>query len=175
MLNELIGIIHILFSLIISLYFVWRNDNMDIFYIIYFVILNLSWLLMKNECLISYLFKISKSSDYTLGDSASIEDYEIILGNKVSEIFLDYIRFMYLFNMTYIIIVSEIDYILKIFLAFFTLSCFLYMHSFKSDSANINTNNKNKEIIRNVHIGLTLLNLIYIAKIYLITNPHVCL
>uniref|UniRef100_A0A6C0KLY7 Uncharacterized protein n=1 Tax=viral metagenome TaxID=1070528 RepID=A0A6C0KLY7_9ZZZZ len=165
MINESIGFIHVLFSFIISLYFLWRNDTFDIIYIVYFILLNLSWLIMKNECLISYIIKRKNDSDYSLGDSTNIEDYELILGEKLSEMFLDYIRFMYVFNISFILVIGDIDIFLKLLLGLFTFSCFFYMYSFKNTPFK-----KNTEYIKDVHMSLTIIVLSYI--LYLYSNPH---
>jgi hypothetical protein len=161
MLNQIIGLIHVLFSFIISLYFLWRNDSFDIFYIVYFIILNLSWLIMKNECLISYIIKKNNDSEYTLGESTNIEDYELILGNNFSEFFLDYIRFMYVFNVSFILLIGEIDIFLKILLAFYTFSCFFYMYSFKDTPFK-----KNTEFIKGIHMYITIIIMFYISYLY---------
>ena len=71
MLSKIIGITHIFFMIIINLYgFIKTNNNTiicDYIYIISFVSISLSWLLLKDECLISYIDKKYSNPNYILG------------------------------------------------------------------------------------------------------------
>ena len=57
---------------------------------------------MRNECAVSYLFKYIGNSEYKMGDTEDVEDYNAILGPRVANIFLNYVLFMYVFNLVYI-------------------------------------------------------------------------
>ena len=57
---------------------------------------------MKNECAISYLFKYIGDADYKMGDTEDVEDYNAVLGSTAGNIFLNYVLFMYVFNLVFI-------------------------------------------------------------------------
>lgn len=57
---------------------------------------------MKNECAISYLFKYIGDSDYQMGDNEEVEDYNAVLGPIAGSVFLNYVLFMYIFNLVFI-------------------------------------------------------------------------
>lgn len=57
---------------------------------------------MKNECAVSYLFKYIENPNYKMGDNTEIEDYNSILGPVAGNIFLNYVLYMYVFNLGFI-------------------------------------------------------------------------
>jgi hypothetical protein len=57
---------------------------------------------MKNECALSYLFKYIENPNYKMGDTTDIEDYNAILGPVAGNAFLNYILYMYVFNLGFI-------------------------------------------------------------------------
>ena len=101
-LQKSVGFIHIVFSFIFSLYFLWAPARFDIYYLVYFFLLSISWSIMKNECAISYLFKYIGDADYKMGDTEDVEDYNAVLGSTAGNIFLNYVLFMYVFNLVFI-------------------------------------------------------------------------
>ena len=101
-LQKSVGFVHIVFSFIFSLYFLWAPAGFDIYYLVYFFLLSISWSIMKNECAISYLFKYIGDADYKMGDTADVEDYNAVLGSTAGNIFLNYVLFMYVFNLVFI-------------------------------------------------------------------------
>jgi hypothetical protein len=107
MLHNIIAYIHVLISFIASIYFLYRNNNYDIYYVLYFCILNISWTLFNNECIISYAYKKLHNTDYKLGETTDIKDYDIVLGKKNSMVFLNYILVMYAFNFMYLLFFSK--------------------------------------------------------------------
>ena len=102
MLTKSVGLIHIVLSFIFSIYFVWAPASLDYYYLLYFIILNISWSLLNNECAFSYLFKVLKNPEYKMGSTEDVEDYKAVLGDKNSILFLNYILFMYIFNLLFI-------------------------------------------------------------------------
>jgi hypothetical protein len=63
--------IHILNELFISFYifiFYWTKKY-DIYFCIYHLIIIIHWLLLKNECILSYLEKKTRDKNYKLGDN----------------------------------------------------------------------------------------------------------
>jgi hypothetical protein len=120
----LIGIIHIFFSTILSLYFLWRKSSFDKYYLMYFVLLNISWGILNDECLISYISKIIQNPNYTMGETKTIDDYDQVLGSY-SSIFLNYILFMYLVNLAIIGFHSQMKW--SILLCATSFSIYTYM------------------------------------------------
>jgi hypothetical protein len=108
-LQKSIGFIHVMLSFIISIYFIWAPAQFDTYYLFYFLLLTISWSLMKNECAISYFFKYIGDPNYKMGDTTDVEDYNAIFGASFSElgpiittIFLNYVLFMYVVNLCFI-------------------------------------------------------------------------
>jgi hypothetical protein len=101
-LQKSVGLVHVVFSFILSIYFVWAPAQFDIYYIIYFLLLTISWSLMKNECAVSYFFKYIGDSNYKMGDTTDVEDYNAILGPAAANVFLNYVLFMYIVNLGFI-------------------------------------------------------------------------
>ena len=101
-LQKSVGFVHVVLSFIFSIYFLWAPARFDLYYLVYFLLLSISWSIMKNECAISYLFKYIGDADYQMGDSAEVEDYNAILGPIAGNIFLNYVLFMYIFNLVFI-------------------------------------------------------------------------
>ena len=101
-LQKSVGFVHVVLSFIFSIYFLWAPARFDLYYLVYFLLLSISWSIMKNECAISYLFKYIGDADYQMGDSAEVEDYNVVLGSTVGNIFLNYLLFMYIFNLVFI-------------------------------------------------------------------------
>jgi len=99
MLQQIVGIAHVVLSFILSIYFLWAPAKYDYFYLLYFLVLNISWTLFKNECALSYLFKIIDNPEYQMGTTTEVSDYDSVLGSKFSDIFLQYILFMYIVNL----------------------------------------------------------------------------
>ena len=102
MIQQVVGVIHVAFSFILSIYFLWARPSLDYYYLLYFIILNISWSLFNNECALSYLFKIIQNPEYKMGSTLDVEDYNAVLGNKPAKLFLNYVLFMYVFNLLFI-------------------------------------------------------------------------
>ena len=101
-LQKSVGFIHVVLSFIFSIYFLWAPARFDLYYLVYFLLLSISWSIMKNECAISYLFKYIGDSDYQMGDNEEVEDYNVVLGPIAGSVFLNYVLFMYVFNLVFI-------------------------------------------------------------------------
>ena len=102
MIQQVVGVIHVAFSFILSIYFLWARPSLDYYYLLYFIILNISWSLFNNECALSYVFKLIQNPDYKMGSTLDVEDYNAVLGNTLAKVFLNYILFMYVFNLLFI-------------------------------------------------------------------------
>jgi len=143
-LQKSVGLVHVVFSFILSIYFVWGSSKFDIYYLIYFLLLTISWSLMKNECAVSYLFKYIENPNYKMGDNTEIEDYNAVLGPVAGNIFLNYVLYMYVFNLGFIALrFKDTRNQLAIFLA--AVSCVLYLtmlrHSKKEQKDTLQTAN----------------------------------
>jgi hypothetical protein len=101
-LKKTVGLFHILLSFMFSIYFLWAPAQFDLYYLVYFLLLSISWSIMKNECALSYLFKYIEDPNYKMGDSEDVEDYNAILGPAYGNVFLNYILSMYIFNLGFI-------------------------------------------------------------------------
>lgn len=152
MLDRLIGISHILSSLFVSSYFIWRSLQLDFYYIIYFCILNISWVLFNDECAISYLHKVYYDDKHKLGENVRISDYDLLLGEKNSDVFVNLLLFMYLANLCIILFNAKS----KIPIFIVILSYVTYMTSLKTSTCPFT-----KETIEKSHIALNLLVLAF--------------
>ena len=101
-LQKSVGFIHVVLSFIISIYFIWAPAQFDKYYLFYFLLLTISWSLMKNECAISYFFKYIGDPNYKMGDTTDVEDYNAVLGPAAAKVFLNYVLFMYIVNLVFI-------------------------------------------------------------------------
>jgi hypothetical protein len=147
MVDVIIGTIHIIFSFAISIYSLWRRPSYDFLYLLYFLLLNISWILMKNECAVSYLIKTLEDDSYKLGENLAVGDYEAVLGPKLSAWFLNFILFMYAFNVSVILLKSHFPRKVKMFVLASLASYLVYIFSLRSDlSADI------KDAINQSHI-----------------------
>jgi hypothetical protein len=140
MLYIIIAHIHVLISFTVSIYFIYRQNQYDIYYVLYFCLLNISWTLFNNECLVSFMYKKLENNNYKLGETTDVEDYDIVLGEKNSMIFLNYILTMYAFNLMYLLFFSKSIESIKIPVIMAFLSFMLYIvilrnktHSDKKD------------------------------------------
>lgn len=101
-LQKSVRFIHVVLSFIFSIYFLWAPARFDLYYLVYFLLLSISWIIMKNECAISYLFKYIGDPNYQMGDNEEVEDYNAVLGPTAGNVFLNYVLFMYVFNLVFI-------------------------------------------------------------------------
>ena len=70
MLFFLIKFIHTLNEFFFMFYvFIFKNNKYDIYYAIYFFFIFIHWLLLNNECILSYIEKKILDKDYILGNS----------------------------------------------------------------------------------------------------------
>ena len=147
MFKEIFSYLHIICPFIISTYLFWRADTFDIFYVYYFITLNISWLLFKDECLISYIYKKINDPSYVLGASTNVDDFEYILGKNISDKIINYyIPFMYVLNFLVIIYLGKLENSVKIFMLLSVISYCIYIYSLKS-----NMNLNSRQFIKNIH------------------------
>jgi hypothetical protein len=125
---QIIGIIHIILSAIISVYFLFSPKSFDIYYVLYFLLLNLSWIYMANECFFAYLFKKLENADYKMGSNTELADYKAVLGDIPAEMFRQYLLTAYFINLVFILSRSFTGND-KIILGLVTLTYIIYIQS----------------------------------------------
>ena len=159
MLKDLVAYIHITFSLILTTYFLWRSEFLDLYALLYFILMNLSWVIFNNECLVSYLYKKLNDSNYFLGKTTTIDDYILVLGETNAHIFVEYlIPLIYIGNIGAVLYFGKIDKTLKYGMALGLLSYISYTISLRLDK----TYERTKNTIKIVH-GLLYSGLLYLA------------
>lgn len=156
--------IHVLFSVILSTYFLWRNDFLDIYALLFFIIMNLSWVIFNDECFISYLYKKINNPNYTLGETISIDDYKMVLGKRISNIYVHYcIPFIYMINILIVLYLGNFNTTIRLSMIAGILSYILYLYSLK-----IPVDTETKLIVKETH-GVIYTGLLYmvIHKLYM--------
>ena len=147
MLQLIIAYGHLIMSVLICGYCLWRKDAYDKYYVMYFILLNLSWLIFNDECLISFIFKKLQDPGYSLGDTSDIKDVVVILGKPISQILLDYvIPLMYVINILCVVSFGKINELVKNLLVAGIISYCFYTYAIKA-----NINKSSKSIIRMIH------------------------
>ena len=125
---EIIGFIHVALCSIISLYWLWSRKAFDPLYLFFFLSLNLSWVLMNNECVISYFFKVLENPNYKMGQNNEVKDFEPVLGKMGAALFNQYLITMNVINL-FVILSRSFDSTGKIAIALFLLSYTLYIEA----------------------------------------------
>jgi hypothetical protein len=125
---QIIGIINIILSAVISVYFIFGTKSFDLYYVLYFLLLNLSWIYMANECFFAYLFKKIENADYIMGSNTELTDYKAVLGDLPAEMFRQYLLTAYFINLVFILSRSFTGND-KIILGLVTLTYIIYIQS----------------------------------------------
>jgi hypothetical protein len=87
-LDKIIGTLHVAWTIFISIYgfIVSKKWGYDFYYIGYTLLLVISWLLCKDECFITYVYKKILDPTYTMGkDPNRMADSENIFGKDLSK------------------------------------------------------------------------------------------
>lgn len=71
----------------------------DLYYIIYVFLTSLHWFLLKGECFVTYLEKISLNKSYKLGDDPYLNPFYEIIGTST----MDLVKSIHIINFTYIL------------------------------------------------------------------------
>jgi hypothetical protein len=90
MLEVMIGILHTVWTIFIGLYAFLITSHYhpiwDKYYMVYILLLVTSWLLFKDECLVTYAYKLWLDPTYPMGrDGNDLKDAEVIFGKKVAQ------------------------------------------------------------------------------------------
>lgn len=122
MIEKLIVYFHLCLVLAEFTYPFWRSNFLDTYYLIFFTLLNMSWILLKNECLISYLYKISQDRNYTLGKNLSLFDFETVLGLENAQFMVLFLFGAFVVNLLIILYYTELKFsilaLIFVFLAY---------------------------------------------------------
>lgn len=83
--HKYIGIFHLCGMIIENIYgfIIWKNILFDKLYIISFVSIPLSWVICKDECIISYMMKKIENPNYVLGsEPENVKDISNLFANE---------------------------------------------------------------------------------------------
>lgn len=83
--HKYIGIFHLFGMIIENIYgfIVWKNILVDKLYIISFVSIPFSWVIFKDECIISYMMKKIENPNYVLGsEPENVKDISNLFANE---------------------------------------------------------------------------------------------
>lgn len=82
--DKIIGILHLLFAIGISTYGIFFSKNMfDSIYIIFNILILISWTFYNGECFLTYYIKKMKDKTYIAGtESTDINDMYLAIGSK---------------------------------------------------------------------------------------------
>ena len=77
------GTLHAMVGPLASSYgLIFNKSWVDDVFILYFVLLVLSWTLFKGECVISYMYNLYKNPNYKAGEDSTASDILEIFGNN---------------------------------------------------------------------------------------------
>lgn len=133
--------LHYIFLLYLALYpyLIFQNNIFDTFYVFLFILGKLSWIFCKDECIISYLFKIVENPKYKLGDNFNeLQDTNKKHKNKYAQLSIILFPFLYATNIILINLRSHIipTIWMNIIIEFYFVYLY-YIHSLKKHN-NIN-------------------------------------
>lgn len=82
---ELIGLLHYIVPIIHLIYLIFAPLKWDVYMFIWLNILVLHWVLLKNECLISYIHKKIHNPNYKIGEDVNVKDMTNVFTGFMSE------------------------------------------------------------------------------------------
>ena len=116
---DLNAFVHFIGSIITNLYpFIIPKNKYDYLYIFLILLLNLSWIIFKGECLISYIFKKIKNNNYKMGTSNKSDDLKNLIGIHNYNIYMYICLFFVSISYIYVIYRNDYPIYLYIFLLF---------------------------------------------------------
>ena len=94
-----IKLIHLLNEIFLSTYIFIFPKKYDIYYVIYVLLIKIHWILLKNECILSYIEKRLKNKDYVLGSKPYEHPFHSLLPKNFKYIFrlLKFINLLVIF------------------------------------------------------------------------------
>jgi hypothetical protein len=85
----ILAALHAIAGLFASSYgLIFDKSWIDDIFILYFVLLVLSWTLFKGECVISYIYNLYKNPNYKVGEDATASDILELFGNNKTVYFI---------------------------------------------------------------------------------------
>ena len=129
--SKLTGFLHILIGIFISLYGVlFKKSWFDYVYMLYAIIVMLSYVFLNGECCISYYIKKSKDKNYIPGkEPTDLKDMNLLFKNKFVVYFI--ILFINLFNLISEYIVFRRNNFSSLFYVGFPFAHLLYILSLR--------------------------------------------
>lgn len=137
--KELIAYFHLVTTFILGTYFFWGNIKFDRFYILIFMAINISWVVLSNECIITYFYKKIHDSNYEIGTSIDLDDFSLLVGEQNAKYFIWFLRASYALSLLVVLYRSKFNNTVNIALLAAFISYIFYIAS----------------AINDVHVGLT--------------------
>jgi hypothetical protein len=104
----ILSALHAITGLLASSYgLIFNKSWVDDIFILYFVLLVLSWTLFKGECAISYIYNLYKNPNYKVGEDATASDILELFGNNKT------IYLIYSISLTILTVTSNIILLLR--------------------------------------------------------------
>jgi hypothetical protein len=128
MLFWLIKIIHTLNEFFFLFYvFIFKNNKYDIYYTTYYFLIFIHWLLLNNECILSYIEKKIVDENYVLGDNP----YKNPLLEKVPLSLLIINHLLKLYNIIVVVFRNKKNYFIIIILTIiFIYQSYSYLYRY---------------------------------------------
>lgn len=145
------GYLHILIPIIISFYGVWAPPFLDPLFVIFFLMLNISWIIFKDECIVSYFHKKQNNPNYKLGDNIDISDNEELVGKSSVKAISIYLTIAYLINLVFILSRLQLALTTKVLIILSYVFYVVYMILLKL---------RPEWIIRILHLGIYSITLV---------------
>lgn len=107
---KLLSIIHFIMICFTACYLLLFQSKhwFDIYYILYFILVNIHWFFLNGECLISYIYTKYFNKQYKPGDSPSANNditnlFEGFLSNNMTHVLIIILLGLYLFNIYFVL------------------------------------------------------------------------
>ena len=97
---DIVKTIHILNEIFLCTYFIIFPISYDIYFAIYLLLIMIHWIVLKNECILSYLEKKILDKNYELGSMPHYHPYRKSLHPYIENLF-DFIKLVNLFVILY--------------------------------------------------------------------------
>jgi hypothetical protein len=138
--DKSIGILHAVLAIFISFYGILFNKNrFDNIYILYTIIVLISWTFYNGECILTYFIKKNKNKDYIAGnESTDLKDMYLAFGSKEYAYFIITISiFINVISLYLVLKRNNYPYFIYYFVPFFHL---LYALSMRIQPENLHKN-----------------------------------
>ena len=136
---DLLSYLHLLMYIFFGVYILifQKKTSLDFWYVIVFLLINVQWVFLKGECIITYVYMKSKDPNYKLGENptnnSDLEDLLQIPRSTLDAVTWSILIF-YIFNVFVILRRWNINIILILIVV---TSYILYLVSFRLDHINL--------------------------------------